>query len=47
MVRKCPKCGGTVWHLGNKEKPFYCNWCKEKFTEDEVLVKSIQSQKPR
>lgn len=47
MVRKCPKCGGTVWRLGNKEKPFYCNWCKEKFTEDEVLVKSIQSQKPR
>lgn len=44
MVRKCPKCGGTIWRLGKKEKPFYCNWCKEKFTKDEVLVESITNE---
>lgn len=47
MRRRCPKCGGTIWRLGNGEHPYYCNNCKERFTESEVAVHRTHADRIR
>ena len=43
IIRRCPKCHGTISRHGKKEKPFFCTECKTWFTESEVTIPSTNA----